>query len=182
MSNFKFPCFNCEADTDCVYINYKADIEKGTKKIKQVPQTSIMCLECGQTFDSGKTMDHNLNKVKDYKMEEEKTESVVKGAFMESLTRNNRKIREDRALTISEDSQMLYKRKVEDLETKCKRLHRERESMLDLSPGTTQSLEFPTFNPDEFVDKDIEIGKQIRETEIILEIAKSRYNYLFGGN
>jgi len=37
------------------------------------------------------------------------------------------------------------------------------------------------FNAKEFTAKDIEIGIKIRNEEIRLEIAKKRYNYLFGG-
>ena len=44
------------------------------------------------------------------------------GAFVESLKRNNQKIREDRAIAIAEDAQLIYKREVEDLEIQIKRL------------------------------------------------------------
>ena len=37
----------------------------------------------------------------------------VKGNFTASLMRNNKKIREDRAITISEDAMMKFKRKIE---------------------------------------------------------------------
>jgi hypothetical protein len=103
------------------------------------------------------------------------------GAFVESLKRNNQKIREDRAIAISEDAQLIYKREVEDLEIQIKRLKRERDSMLDLSPTTADSLVLATdFNSKEFVAKDIAMGVQIRNLEIKLEIARERYNYLFG--
>lgn len=103
------------------------------------------------------------------------------GAFVESLKRNNTKIREDRAISIAEDAQILYKREVEDLEIQIKRLKRERDSMLDLSPTTADSLVLATdFNSKDFVQKDIQIGVQIRNLEIKLEIARDRYNYLFG--
>lgn len=103
------------------------------------------------------------------------------GAFVDSLKRNNAKIREDRAISIAEDAQIIYKREVEDLEIQIKRLRRERDSMLDLSPTTADSLVLATdFNSKEFVNKDIAIGVQIRNLEIKLEIARERYNYLFG--
>lgn len=105
---------------------------------------------------------------------------MKKGAFIESLQRNNKKIRDDRALAISEDAQMLYKRQMEDTELEIKKLKRERESMLDLSPTTADSLVLASdFNAKNFVNKDIEIGVKIRNLEITLEIAKSRYNLLF---
>lgn len=103
------------------------------------------------------------------------------GAFVESLKRNNAKIREDRAISIAEDAQIIYKREVEDLEIQIKRLRRERDSMLDLSPTTADSLVLATdFDSKDFVNRDIQIGVQIRNLEIKLEIARERYNYLFG--
>lgn len=103
------------------------------------------------------------------------------GAFVVSLKRNNSKIREDRARAISEDTEVLYKRQVEDLELSIKRMKREQENMLDLSPANTQSLVLASdFNSQEYVSKDIDLGVKIRNTEIKLEIAKARYKYLFG--
>ncbi len=105
----------------------------------------------------------------------------VEGAFVSSLKRNNSKIREDRATAISEDAQVMYRRQVEDLEVYIKKLRRDRESMLDLSPTDANSLKLATdFNAQEFVSKDIDLGVKIRNAEIQLEIAKNRYAYLFG--
>jgi hypothetical protein len=102
------------------------------------------------------------------------------GAFVESLKRNNAKIREDRALAIAEDAELIYKREVEDLEIQVKRLKRERDAMLDLSPTTADSLVLASdFDSKVFVNKDIQIGIQIRNLEIKLEIATQRYKYLF---
>ena len=104
----------------------------------------------------------------------------MEGAFVDSLTRNNRKIRADRAAAIAEDAQVIYKREIEDMELQVKRLRRERDNMLDLSPTTADSLVLALdFNSKVFVEKDIRIGVQIRELEIKLEIARSRYSYLF---
>jgi len=106
--------------------------------------------------------------------------SDLKGAFFGSLVRNNKKIREDRAIAISEDAQTIYKREVEDLEMKIKRLRRERENMLDLSPTNADSLVLATdFDAKAFVEKDIALGVQIRNLEITLEIARDRYTHLF---
>jgi len=103
------------------------------------------------------------------------------GAFMSTLTRNNKKIREDRAISISEDAELIYKRKVEDLETQIKRKKRDRDGMLDLSPTTADSLVLASdFNADNFVAKDLTIGLEIRNLEIALDIAKNRYEFLFG--
>jgi hypothetical protein len=106
----------------------------------------------------------------------------IKGAFYDSLVRNNKKIREDRAIAILEDAEVLYKREVEDLRIKINRLARERENMLDLSPTEATSLTLASdFNAKEFIDKDISIGIQMRELQIRLEIAENRYNTLFTG-
>lgn len=104
----------------------------------------------------------------------------MKGAFVGSLVRNNKKIREDRAIAISESAQMLFKRAVEDLEVVIKQLKRDRDAMLDLSPTDAQSLVLASdFNAQAFVDKDIKMGVEIRNLEIKLEIARARYTYLF---
>jgi hypothetical protein len=113
-------------------------------------------------------------------MENENVE--VKGAFIESLKRNNKQIREDRAAAIADVAQLKFKRKVEDLEMAIKDMKRERENMLDLSPTNAQSLIVASdFDADAYIAKDVELGVRIRNEEIKLEIAKKRYEYLFGG-
>lgn len=105
----------------------------------------------------------------------------LQGAFVDSLKRNNKQIREDRATAIGEDAQIIYKREVEDLEIQIKKVKRDREAMLDLSPTTATSLVLASdFNSKDFVEKDIKLGIEIRNLEIKLEIAKERYKYLFG--
>lgn len=115
-------------------------------------------------------------------MEAEKTITEVPGAFLASLKRNNKQIRDDRAQAIGEDTQLVYKRKVEDLQLSITKMKREQENMLDLSPTNAQSLILASdFNSSEYVQKDIDLGVKIRNEEIKLEIAKRRYEYLFGG-
>lgn len=107
----------------------------------------------------------------------------LKGSFVASLMRNNKKIRDDRALAIGEDAQMLFKRTVEDIQLEIKKLVREREAMLDLSPTDAQSLVLASdFNSKVFVEKDLELGVRIRNLEIKLDIATKRYNQLFTDN
>lgn len=113
---------------------------------------------------------------------EVREDNGLSGAFINSLKRNNREIRDDRATAIAEDTQLVYKRKIEDLEISIKKMQREQEYMLDLSPNSTQSLILASdFNCEEYVAKDIDLGIKIRNTEITLEIARQRYEYLFGG-
>ncbi len=104
------------------------------------------------------------------------------GAFAESLKRNNKQIRNDRAQSIVEDTEMVYKRTIEDLEMDMKKMTRERDNMLDLSPTNAQSLVLASdFDSRGYVDKDIDLGVKIRNIEIKLEIAKTQYNLLFEG-
>ncbi len=102
------------------------------------------------------------------------------GAFLLSLKRNNDKIREDRALVIAEDAQLIFKREIEDMAIQLKRLQRERDGLLDLSPTTADSLVLANdFDAKTFVEKDLQLGIQMRNLEIRLEIAKQRYAFLF---
>jgi len=105
----------------------------------------------------------------------------LEGAFLESLKRNNKKIRADRARSLAEDAELMYKRRVEDLAFAIKKLKREQENMLDLSPTNADSLVLATdFNANDYVSKDLEMGIKIRNLEIKLKIATKRFEYLFG--
>ena len=74
--------------------------------------------------------------------------------FLVSLQRNYRQIRQDRALSISEDAEMLYKRKIEDLTVEIKRMQRDQDNMIDLSPSSVGELKVAfDFNAESFVKK-----------------------------
>ena len=108
-------------------------------------------------------------------------EVMPDGAFQESLIRNNKQIRKDRAAVIVESAYIQFKRAVEDLEIEIRRVKRDRENMLDLSPTNAQSLVVASdFDSTAFVAKDIELGVKIRNLEIQHEVAKKRFIYLFG--
>jgi len=103
------------------------------------------------------------------------------GAFKASLIRNYKQIREDRADAVIEMASMIYKRKVEDLSLRLKQLKRDRDNMIDLSPATTQSLSVASdFKATDYVEKDHQLGCDIRNLEIEYELAKKRYKELFG--
>lgn len=104
----------------------------------------------------------------------------LKPRFIESLKRNNDQIREDRAKTIGEDSELIYRRRVEDIELKIKRLEREQEGLIDISPLDKNSLTFADFQPEAFVQKDMELSLTIRNLNIQFEVTKKRFEYLFG--
>lgn len=124
--------------------------------------------------------DEMVNAVAD---ESVKAVGEVGGAFLASVKRNNKQIRDDRAAAIVEDTQLVFKRKIEDLELSIKKMKREQENMIDLSPTNAQSLILASdFDSEKYITKEIDLGVKIRNVEITLEIAKVRYNYLFGGN
>ena len=60
-----------------------------------------------------------------------------KGVFKSTLLRDNKAIKKDRAEAIIEDSEMVYRRKVEDLQLKLKREKRKQDAVLDLSPDNS---------------------------------------------
>ncbi len=106
----------------------------------------------------------------------------LKGSFVSSLRRNNKQIRDDRALAIAEDAELIFKREVEDILTELKVAKRERDAMLDLGgTSTTTIISQSDFNAKAFVAKDLELGLRIRELEIKLDIASKRYSELFTG-
>lgn len=107
-------------------------------------------------------------------------EEDLKPRFIESLQRNNEQIREDRARTIGEDSELIYRRRVEDIELKIKRLEREQEGLIDISPLDKNSLTFADFQQEAFVQRDIELSLRIRNLNIQLEVSTKRFEYLFG--
>ena len=107
-------------------------------------------------------------------------ENELRPRFVDSLKRNNEQIREDRAKSIGEDAELIYRRRIEDIELKIKRLQRDQENSIDISPLDKNSLSFIDFNPEDFVQKDIELSLKIRNLKIQFKIAKERYEYLFG--
>lgn len=103
-----------------------------------------------------------------------------KGAFIDSLTRNNKEIRTDRAIALVESTELLYKRKVEDIGVKIKQLQRDKENMLDLSPDSALSLKVPSdFDAGAYVEKNLELALKIRNEKIRLLIAEREYIHQF---
>lgn len=105
----------------------------------------------------------------------------IDGAFVQSLKRNNKQVKQDRAQGIAEDTQMVYKRRIEDLELSIKRMRRKQTDMIDLSSDNALSTKpAQDFDPVLYVTEDVQLATQIRESEILLGIAKERYGFLFG--
>lgn len=107
----------------------------------------------------------------------------LKGAFVGSLQRNNKQIRDDRALAIAQKAKRAFKRTVEDISDGIREMQIARENMLDLSADNKNSLVLAAnFDPEQFVKDDLKLGVDIRNAEIKLDIAARRYEYLFGEN
>lgn len=103
------------------------------------------------------------------------------GAFADSLRRNNKQIKSDRAIEIAEAAELKFKRTVEDLKGSLQKLLRKQKSMLDLSPEDKNTLILGVnFKEEVFVNEYLAIGLEIRNTEIKLEIAEKSYAILFG--
>lgn len=110
------------------------------------------------------------------------TKTPPKGILWDSLQRNIKQIKEGRALSILEDAELSYKRKIEDMEQALKRAYRNVEASLDMSPDSTTVLIMKDFDPELFVKNDSEAAFAIRNLNIQLNECKKRYNILFGGN
>lgn len=104
----------------------------------------------------------------------------VTGAFHESLVRTNRQIKSDRAAAISEDVETVYRRKVEDLGLKIRRMKQSQAASLDFSPESAGSLKIQSIDAEAFSEGDLRAVREIRDLEITYELAKARYHYLFG--
>lgn len=108
-------------------------------------------------------------------------ETEVTGLFNESLIRSNKQIKADRAQEITEEVETVYRRKVEDMGLKLKRLKMKQKSALDFSPDSAMSLKpANTIDADVFADEDLKFGREIRDLEILYGLACKRYTQLFG--
>ena len=95
---------------------------------------------------------------------EKKEQVEIKGAFLESLHRNNTKIKADRASAIGEDTAFLYKRGIEDIQIQLRQLRRQQENALDLSPENALNLKpAADFNSKAYVDDDITIQGEVKQ-------------------
>lgn len=103
--------------------------------------------------------------------------------FKEYLTASFRQIREDRAEGIAEDTEIEYRRDIEDRLRRIRQYDRQRDNLiLDLCPSNITSTQVVPgdFDAAKFKEKDIQIGIDRRNDLIILEIVVDRYESLFG--
>jgi len=114
-------------------------------------------------------------------MSENATDDAKKGGTLwEGLSRNIKQIKEGRALSILEDAELAYKRKIENMENALRKLNRKVEDSLDMSPDSTTTLLMKDFDADAFIEADAKAAYDIRNSTIQLNECKKRYNALFG--
>ena len=114
-------------------------------------------------------------------MEDTKSTTTQEGFVYESLSRTSKQIRAERGDAIAEDLEMAYKRGIEDTEMKLKRLRRKQRNNFDFSPTNATSLVMgKDVDAGEVKSEDLAIELEVRNETIKLELAKKRYNYLFG--
>lgn len=103
------------------------------------------------------------------------------GAFFESLTRNNQAIKKNRAVSILEEAELIYRREIEDIKVEIRKLEMARENSLDLSPDNAMSLKVANeFDGKKFVETDIKLTMAIRNAKEKLDECEERYDFLFG--
>lgn len=112
----------------------------------------------------------------------EETEDNKGGFLKASLLRGNKAIREQRGDVIWEDLEMVYKREVENKEVDLKRIDRKMANAFDFSVTNTHSLIMRTedFDAGQVMMDDLQLGWDRDNTLRKLNIAKARYNHLFG--
>lgn len=108
-------------------------------------------------------------------------EEEVKGLMQDSIDKNPRQVRKDRATEIVELTEMESGRAVEDARYNVKDLKRKQNSALDLSPDNVTSIfRVSDFDAKRFVVNEKTSLADIRNGEIALELIEKRYKELFG--
>ena len=106
---------------------------------------------------------------------------VKKGKFVTILQRSNKDIKDDRAFALGEDTQLMFRRTIEDMKFDLKKSNRELANMLDLSPDNAITLMTPSnFDAGKFVAKNIELAVKVYNQEVKVQIAEKQYAELFG--
>src|SRR5687767_2387715 len=103
-----------------------------------------------------------------------------KGLFADKLYRPNSQIKRERADEIIEDAEIAYQRRVQDMARDLRNLKRDRDRMIDLSPGTRDTLQFPDFRGSEFTEAHIKLTVDIYNLEKKVQLAMDQYQTLFG--
>lgn len=111
---------------------------------------------------------------------ENKVKIVSGGALHQSLTRKGAQIRLDRAQQLVLQSVKVFERRIEDLDDEMYQLKVDRDNRLDVAPAHVGSLQpAKDFDPNKFINDDLEDGLRLREKAITSNTLRARYNYLF---
>lgn len=113
--------------------------------------------------------------------EELENKEELVGFVHQSLHRNNKQIRSDRAEALAEDLETPARRACEDLYSDLRKLKRDRQAMYDFSPANTQSLALAKdVDGRQVWMDDMALSEKIYNTEIKFKIACNRYKELYG--
>lgn len=144
-----------------------------------------LCYECDE-FTWCELSPENIQKI-DYidieKIKRKNMKDIKETPFTKNLMRTFSQLKQSRAITVAEDVEIIYKRKIEDLCHKIRSMDRDREDIMNsLAPSNAFSNNVvpSDFNAESFLTKDIQIGLNRRAAIIELEITVDRYNALFG--
>ena len=109
-------------------------------------------------------------------------ESIKGGAFYEILRQNSKQIREAKASALAEDLEFCAKNEVISLKNQLRVLYNQRSEMLEsFLPNSTTSLKVAEgFNGSDFIKQYNNIGLQVRNLSIQLQVALDSYKYLIG--
>ena len=114
-------------------------------------------------------------------MAEEAVEVQNPGLFDQSLKRNFKQIREDRADLMKKSTRALYKREIDDLYTELDTLEVDRNNLLDFAGDSTTRIISPSdFDAKNFIGKDKQLTMRAREIRIQIEEFTERFKSLFG--
>lgn len=108
-------------------------------------------------------------------------ELPANGSFLDSLVRTNRQIKAGRAESMADSTRIVYRRRVEDLVAKIKKLKRTLVDALDLSGDSALSLKLAAnFDENDWVQTDLATRMEIRNAMIQLSVSYAGYSELFG--
>lgn len=103
------------------------------------------------------------------------TKTATTSKFASTLSRDNKQIRYERAIRISESVSDAQQKLIMDIKSKIRGRENELESMMDLSTdntNTSMNVISESFNPDDFVTRINTLKKEIKLFTIELEIAE----------
>jgi len=101
-----------------------------------------------------------------------------KGKLITQLNKSQKEINTDRIDSIYENSEMSYKRRIEDKELQIKNMKIDREALLDFS-DKGEIIKSSRFDCGRLTNEDAKISCEIKNQEMTLEVLKERYKVLF---